>query len=335
METGKDRTQWHFEAARRKAFWNRITAFLKRRSDQLLSWRNVEAELRPSHFVDRKVVSVPLERIVGSVGRYREFDRAFMPKLDSTAPRWRHVARAYLDEVRLPPVTLYKLGDNYFVVDGHHRVSVSRELGRASVDAQVIEAETRVPVTTDLDADGLQIAGERTRFLEQTRLDVLRPGQSVEFTTVGAFEWALSHIAMHREAVSQEEQRVVTQDEGVAHWYDRVYLPIVQAVRETGLLAQFPSRTESDMFLWIVDHQRDLSEWCGPGVSEARAAEHLVYRHAARPLRRWVRAAREWVSGPACERFVDERAGDSLALEQGWQSGPGRTSAANQAGVPR
>ena len=144
METGKDRTQLHFEAARRRAFWNQIRRLLSGRSNRLLSWRDVQDQLHPSDFVDREVVSVPLDRIVGSVGRYREFDRAFMPLLDSTAPRWRSIARAYFDHVRLPPVTLYKMADNYFVIDGHHRVSVARELGRAFVDAKVFEAQQAI-----------------------------------------------------------------------------------------------------------------------------------------------------------------------------------------------
>jgi uncharacterized ParB-like nuclease family protein len=315
METAKAPTERHFEAARRKAFWNGIRQFLSGRSNKLLSWRDVEAELHPSDFVDQKVASVPLDRIVGSVGRYREFDRAFMPKLDSTAPRWRSIASAYLDRVRLPPITVYKVGNAYFVVDGHHRVSVAKELGRTSVDAHVIEAETRVPVSTDLDGDGLQIAGEHMRFLECTQLDVLRPQQSVRFTTVGAFDWALQHIALHREAMSRVAQRVVTQDEAVLDWFDRVYLPLVRIVRETGLLDQFPARTEADMFLWIVDHQRDLSVQCGPGVGREAAAEHLAYRHSVQPLSRVVRAVREWVAGPACELLAYEEAAPSSATD--------------------
>jgi hypothetical protein len=205
------------------------------------------------------------------------------------------------------------MADNYFVIDGHHRVSVARELGRAFVDAKVFEAEARVPVTTDLDADGLQIAGEYTSFLEGTRLDVLRPEQNVEFTTVGAYDWALRHIGIHRRAIDQEQGREVTQDEAVADWYDRVYLPIVRIIREKDMLAQFPGRTEADLFLWIADHQHDLAEQCGPGVSKTRAAEHLAERHTAQPVRRMVRAAREWVAGPACGPLVDGPADGSGA----------------------
>jgi hypothetical protein len=313
METGKDRTQLHFEAARRRAFWNHIRRLLSGRSNRLLSWRDVQERLHLSDFVDPQVVSVPLHRIVGSVGRYREFDRAFMPLLDSTAPRWRSIARAYFDHVRLPPVTLYKVADNYFVVDGHHRVSVARELDHAYVDAKVIEAEARVPVSTTLDAGGLQIAGEYTSFLEGTRLDVLRPEQNVEFTTVGAYDWALRHIGIHRRVMGQEQGREVTQDEAVADWYDRVYLPIVRIIREKDMFAEFPRRTEADLFLWIVDHQHDLAERCGPGVSPEQAAEHLAHRYTTQPVKRFVWAAREWVAGPACGPLVDGPADGSGA----------------------
>jgi hypothetical protein len=313
METGIDPTQLHFEAARRQAFWNEIGRLLSGRSNRLLSWRDVQEQLHLSEFVEREIVPVPLDRIVGSVGRYREFDRAFMPKLDSTGPRWRSIASAYFDDVRLPPITLYKVGDTYFVIDGHHRVSVARELGRAYVDARVIEARARVPVSTNLDADSLQIAGEHTRFLEGTRLDVLRPEQNVEFTTIGAYEWVLEHIAAHRRAMSQEQRREVAQDEAVVDWYDCVYLPIVRIIREKDMLDEFPRRTEADLFLWIVDHQHDLVERCGPGVSQERAAEHLTHRYTVQPIRRVVRAAREWVAGPACGPLVDEGSGGSGA----------------------
>jgi hypothetical protein len=306
MDTGKDPTELHFDAARRKAFWNEIRRFLDGRANQLLAWRDVQDQLHVSDFIDREVDSVPLDRIVGSVGRYHEFDRAFMPKLNSTAPRWRSVASAYLDGVSLPPVTLYKAGDNYFVIDGHHRVSVAQELGRAYVDARVIEAVTRFPVTTDLDADSLQLAGERTRFLEDTRLDVLRPEQSVEFTTVGGYDWALQCIAHHRGEMSREQGRRVPQDETVVDWYDFVYLPVARIIRETDMLADFPRRTEADLFLWIIDHQDDLVDQCGPGVSQERAAEHLTRRHSAPPIKRLMQAAREQVLGPVCRVLLAE-----------------------------
>jgi hypothetical protein len=87
----------------------------------------------------------------------------------------------------------------------------------------------------------------------------------------------------------------------------------VRIIRERKLLAEFPGRTEADLFLWIFDHQHDLVEQCGPGVSQERAAEHLAYRYSARPMKRVVRAAREWVTGPVCEVLLDEESDRSDA----------------------
>lgn len=305
METGKDLSQRHFDAARRRAFWNEARRFLTGRSNRLLSWREVQGELHLHDFVEHGHEAVPLDRIVGSVGRYNEFDRAFMPKLDSTAPRWRSVARAVLTTVRLPPVTLYRVSHSYFVVDGHHRVSVANELGRAFVDARVIEAVARIPLPTHLDADHLQIAREHTHFLECVRLDVLRPDQDVTFTTAGAYRRATDHVALHRRVMRKRLGRPVAKDQAVGDWYDHVYLPVVRIIREEDMFTRFPRRTEGDLFLWIADHQHALSQQCGLAVSEKRAAEHLVGHHAAQLLKRLLRGAREWFAGPDCALLAD------------------------------
>jgi hypothetical protein len=115
--------------------------------------------------------------------------------------------------------------------------------------------------------------------------------------------------------MSREQQRVVPQDKAVEDWYDQVYLPIVRIIREKDMLAEFCRRTEADLFLWIVDRQHDLSEQCGPGVSEERAAEHLTHRYTAQPIKRLVRVVREWVAGPVCGPLLDEESGRSGARE--------------------
>ena len=315
METGKDQTQIDFEAARRKAFWNQLGSFLSGRPNRLLSWNRVRDELDLRGLVYQGVKAVPLEKIIGSVGRYQDFDRAFMPKRDSIAPRWRSIASAHYGDVSLPPVTLYRAGDAYFVLDGNHRVSVARGQGRGFVDAKVIEAEARVPVTADLDAVDLEIKGEYARFLERTRLDVLRPEQNIEFTPKyrgkrsgfigGAYERLLEHIAVHRHIMGLEQQRSIPEDEAVCDWYDHTYLPLVRIIREKDILAEFPDRTEADLYLWIMDHQHYLREQCSPGVGTERAAEHFADRYAAQPLKRTLQALRDRVAGPACDSIIE------------------------------
>jgi len=298
---GKDQAQVDFDTARRKAFWNAIISFMSGRPNRLLSWDEVRGKLGIRGQAYRGVQAVPVDKVIGSVGRYRDFDRVFLPTQDRTADRWRSIARAYYDEVNLPPVKLYKIGDAYFVLDGNHRVSVAREQGVEFVDAEVIEAETRVPVTADLDADDLEIKGEYARFLDRTRLDELRPDQRIEFTIGGGYERLLEHIAVHRYFMGLEQQRFIPEDEAVCDWYDNLYLPLVHIVREKDVLAGFPGRTEADLYLWIMDHQHYLREQFGSGVETEQAAEHFADHYTTRPIKRILHAVQDLVAGQDVE----------------------------------
>ena len=294
---GKDRARIDFDTARRKAFWNEIVSFLSGRPNRLLSWDEVRDKLGVRGQVYWGIRAVPVDKIIGSVGRYRDFDRVFLPTQDRTASRWRSIARAHYDDVSLPPVKLYKIGDAYFVLDGNHRVSVAREQGVEFVDAEVIEAATRVPVTADLDAGDLEIKGEYTRFLERTRLDEVRPDQRIEFTIGGGYERLLEHIAVHRYFMGLEQQRFIPEDEAVCDWYEHVYLPLVYIIREKDTLADFPGRTEADLYLWVMDHQHYLRERFGPGVGTEQATEHFADHYTTRPIKRMVHAVQDLVAG--------------------------------------
>ncbi len=294
---GKDQARIDFDTARRKAFWNEIVSFLSGRPNRLLSWDEVRDKLGVRGQVYWGIRAVPVDKIIGSVGRYRDFDRVFLPTQDRTASRWRSIARAHYDDVSLPPVKLYKIGDAYFVLDGNHRVSVAREQGVEFVDAEVIEAATRVPVTADLDAGDLEIKGEYTRFLERTRLDELRPDQRIEFTIGGGYERLLEHIAVHRYFMGLEQQRFIPEDEAVCDWYEHVYLPLVYIIREKDILADFPGRTEADLYLWVMDHQHYLRERFGPGVGTEQATEHFADHYTTRPIKRMVHAVQDLVAG--------------------------------------
>jgi len=280
------RAQTDFRNARLRAFLRDVWATLGRRPNRLLSWEEVRDHLRLGGQVYRGLQTVPLAQIVGSVNRYRDFDRAFLPTQAHTADRWRSISRAFYDDVSLPPVKLYKVGDAYFVLDGNHRVSVARERGQEFIDAEVIEARTRVPVEADMDAEDLEIKGEYAEFLERTRLDELRPDQKIEFTIGGGYRRLLEHIAVHRYFMGLEQQRFIPEEEAVCDWYDNLYLPLVRIVREKGLLREFPGRTEADLYLWIMDHQHFLRERFGPEVETEEAAEHFAEHYSARHLHR-------------------------------------------------
>jgi len=290
-----------YVGARRLAFWNTALALVTGRPNRLLPWEEVSQKLGVRDQIYRGVQSVALAKIVGSVGRYQDFDRAFMPRTKGLAARWRSIAQAHYDDVSLPPVKLYKLGDTFFVLDGNHRVSVAKERRIQFIDAEVIEVETRVPVTDVLNADDLEIKGEYVRFLERTQLDRLRPEQRIEFTIGGGYERLLEHIGLYHYRMGDEEQRAVSEDEAVTHWYDHEYLPLVRIIQDKAILTDFPGRTEADLYLWITDHQHYLREQCGPGVMIEQAAQRFAERHSTRPIKRAANALREMLSSSSVE----------------------------------
>lgn len=271
------RAQADFTAARTKAFFRDLLALLTGRRNQLLSYDQVREKLRVGGPIYRGVQTVALEKIVGTVNRYKDFDRAFLPTQAHTASRWQRVSRAWYDEVSLPPILLYQVGDIYFVVDGHHRVSVAREQGQEFIDAEVRECHVKVPVTPDLDPDDLEELGAKVIFLERTGLDHLRPQADITLTILGGYERMLEHIAVHRYFMGLDFQRDVSESEAVEHWYDTVYLPVVQVIRESELMQAFPRRTEADFYLWAMDHRHYLvSRGKANLVEPGRIAEEFV-----------------------------------------------------------
>ena len=259
-----------FSRARRRALWQGVLGFFKGRQAlraSLLSFDTVRDKLkiRGQHYAGLQMI--PIDKIVGSVGRYQDFDRAFLPAQDHIRERWRVVYQAQAAQgTGLPPIEVYKIGDAYFVRDGHHRVSVLKELGATDVEAYVTEFETPVPLPADTVEADLDLKGEYAAFLLETGLDRLRPEQRIEFTVPGQYCKVEEHIAVHRHFVGQREGREVSYDEAVARWYDEVYCPLLEIIREAEILPQFPGRTEADLYLWLIEHRYYLSEDMGYDV---------------------------------------------------------------------
>jgi hypothetical protein len=125
-----------FSRARRRAFFGRIAARLRRECSRLLAFDKIHLTHNRRGLGLR---DVEVSKIVGSVGRHEAFDRDFMPTKASLAERWMMVDRAFHRGLDLPAVRLYKVGNSYFVEDGNHRVSVARYQGVETIEADVIE----------------------------------------------------------------------------------------------------------------------------------------------------------------------------------------------------
>ena len=272
------RVHQDFARARSKSFLRDLWALLRGKRNTLLSYDEVKERLRIGGPIHRGVRTVEVAKIVGSVNRYRDFDQAFLPARNSLADRWQRVDRAFYQDVSLPPVVLYKVGDIYFVVDGHHRVSVAREQGQEFIDAEVRECKVKVPVGPDLRPEDLEILGAKVEFLERTGLDRIRPGADIELSVPDGYSRMLEHIAVHRYFLGLERQRDISEEEAVGHWYDTVYLPIVTVIRERGVLEEFPGRTEGDLYLWVLDRQQFLHDQGQEMAAPEAAAEAFVQR---------------------------------------------------------
>ena len=228
----------------------------------------------------RGVQTVRVDQIVGSLNRYHQFDRAFLPVEDQIASRWQSVDRAFYKEISLPPVVLYKVGQVFFVVDGHHRVSVAREQGQEFIEAEVRECATKVNISPDLRPEDLVILGEKVHFLERTHLDDLRPDSRVRLTIPDGFDRMLQHIAVHRYFMGLDLKRDISEEEAIAHWYDKVYTPIIKVIRKSKILREFPGKTEGDLYLWVLDHQSYLAEEEGQGLQSPERRRQGIPRLA-------------------------------------------------------
>lgn len=264
-----------FNTARLKAFFRNVLAFLLGQRNDLLSYNEVREKLKVGGPIYRGMQTVLVKNIVGSVNRYRDFDRAFLPAQTFTADRWLKINRAFYQDVSLPPVLLYQVGEVYFVLDGNHRVSVAREKGQEYIEAEVRECLVRVPLTADVRAEDLEELGVKVNFLERTMLDKYRPDSNIELTILGGYDRLLEHIAVHKYYMGVDFKRDIGDEEAVTHWYDQVYLPLIDAIRKNGILEKFPKHTETDLYLWVIDHQHYLRE-SQPGVTPEQAAEHFV-----------------------------------------------------------
>lgn len=295
-----------FQHARRQADLESIIARLTGHSAELLSYEQVRRQLKAQTPVERGLQNIPLDAIVGSVGRYGDFSRTFLPLQDSSQERWARVQAAMTSQVGLPPIEVYQIGEAYFVLDGNHRVSVARQLGATHIEARVTEVPVKVSLLPETQPDDLIIKAEYASFLEKTQLDQLRPEADLRVTAPGQYELLLEHIQVHRYFMGLEQQREIPYQQAAAHWYDEVYLPVVEIVRQRGILRDFPDRTETDLYLWLAEHRTTLTEALGWEIRPEAAAADLVRRRSSRPGR---------VISRVGERFL--RAVTPTALEAG------------------
>jgi len=278
--------QGDFSRARRARLLADIGRRLRREPDDvglILPFEEVVDALGVVGREDLGLQVVPLDAIVGTVDRAADFDRGFRPTSPRLRSRWERIAAAQRRGESLPPISLYKVGDLYFVRDGHHRVSVAKSLGRQDIDAYVIEVTTRVRLGRDVRVGDLPLKDHERLFRERVPL-----GREERARIKVTDPWDFGRLA---EAVEAWGFRAM-QDRGsymdrreVAHvWFTHEYLPVVEMLNAGELIER--GETETDAYMRISGMRYRVlrtHEWSDEVLEELRRQEERARRRRRRP----------------------------------------------------
>ena len=254
-----------FRRARSKAAMQRFWAGIRGRSLDLLPYDEISTKLRAVSRTDRGIKQVPLKDIIGSVNRIQDFDRNFLPLRDDDIYRWAGVKTAMTSPLAkgVPPVSLYQIGDAYFVLDGNHRVSIAKEMGMETIEAYVTEIKTKVPISRSLTSDELVQKAAYVNFLEDTKIDQILPGVDFSLHLIENYPLLKEHINVHQYYMGIEKNRPVSFEEAVRHWYETLYSPVTAIIESSGLHHALRDLTVTDLYLWLLDQQNALQSDLG------------------------------------------------------------------------
>jgi hypothetical protein len=264
-----------FLRARRRLALSRLRRWLRREPgdvDHILPFDEVVAALGRLQERDAGLQIVPLDAIVGTVDRMKGFDRHFRPTTPQVRARWERIATAMRRGEPMPPVDLYRVGEVYFVKDGHHRVSVARALGLHEIEARVTEVVTRVGAGRDLLRADLPLKSHERVFFERVPLPAaarerVRPSDPWDYAKLaeGIEAWGWRWTQEHEQSM---DRRTLAR-----RWYEEEYVPVVTLLRDAGMLGR---GTETDAYMRVgTDRYRLLRthEWSEDVLARLRAEQ--------------------------------------------------------------
>jgi hypothetical protein len=265
-----------FSRARRSQLLAELGRRLRRDPDDvalILPFDEVVEALGMVGEVPLGLETVPLDSIVGTVDRTRDFDRGFRPTTPRVRGRWQRIAAAQRRGESFPPISVYRIGDLHFVRDGHHRVSVAKSLGRDDIDAYVTQVRTRIGTGDELRLADLPLKSHERLFSERVplspeQLERVRPSDPWDYGGVAEAVEAWGFRLM------QERREYVTREEVARLWYEHDFLPIVETLREGEFIG--PSETPGDAYMRVVTARYELlrtHEWSGDILDRLRGVE--------------------------------------------------------------
>ncbi|MBW2659531.1 MAG: Lrp/AsnC ligand binding domain-containing protein [Deltaproteobacteria bacterium] len=229
-----------------------MTSFVKK----IFSWADTADDGNIKSFVDNQkqeqafderhlgIQAVPISQIVGSVGRYQDFNRKFRLKKDRPSVRFERVKQAFDQKITLPPIVLYQIKDEYYVLDGNHRVAVAKKMGYEFIDAEITEFLPSKNTLENL------IYREKVSFFAVTELP-----KTIELTEVGQYDRLLKQIEEHHVFLRKTSDDKIDYLVAAMDWYKTIYSPLVTIIKNSRLNRHFSKRTRSDLYVYISNHQ--------------------------------------------------------------------------------
>jgi hypothetical protein len=261
-----------FSRARRQHALASLAARLRREPgdvDLVLPFEEVVEALGRVSERSLGLQTIPLDSIVGTVGRTREFDRSFRPTSNRTRQRWERIADAQRRGAAMPPIDVYRIGDVHFVRDGHHRVSVARAQGRKDIDAHVTEVTTRVPIDRATNLRDLPLKGHERLFRERVPLsdaefEEVRLSDPWHYGSLaeGVEAWGFRHTQGRGELLGREEVARI--------WLVDEFRPVVSMLRDADLIGK---GTPADAYMRVAAERYRLMrthEWSDEVIERLR-----------------------------------------------------------------
>ncbi|MBO4859124.1 MAG: transcriptional regulator [Treponema sp.] len=269
MNFSDSQTESDFSKARNKALFNEIQHLLTPEEASLISLNDVKQLLKPKAETYQGMKVIPIDKIVGSEGRYKDFDNHFFPKSNFLKQRWERVDEAAIKDIILPPIKVYELSGVYFVRDGNHRVSVAKSRGTEFIDAEVVSLQSEIKLKNPNNMADIvrQIVNyEKRVFYAETGFGDITDYWCLDFSTPGRYDVIYNHILTHKYYINQNKEEEVTMEEAILSWFNTVYLPLVTSIRKKHILHNFPKRTLADLYVWIVRYWDDLKQKFGDEI---------------------------------------------------------------------
>ena len=278
-----------FDAARLKAKIQKVFSTFRWKNPNLLSFYEVTKLIKPDSEAYLGMQTIEVKKIIGSENRYQDFSLAFYPTNNALKNRWESVDAARLDNITLPPISVYKIGEWYFVRDGNHRVSVARSEGMEFIDAEVVELSSKINLEEGMTLNELKkrvVAHERQMFIDQYHPTYL-PMDKIYFTTPGAYPEMVHHILVHKYYANEHLDRVLSFQEGAESWYKNVYSPLVGAMDKEHLRSHFPGSTDGDIYMWLVRRWDEMKRIDALSTEED-AAKDVIKNDNKSTFRHWL-----------------------------------------------